>query len=60
MDDKTYRRLFMPGTCSCGKTFRSYQAEAVHRHNFPALCKVDKRRVSRVRLDSLQQRKEGK
>ena len=25
--------------CSCGKTFRSYAAEAVHRHNFPALCK---------------------
>ena len=26
--------------CQCGKRFRSYSAEAVHRHNFPALCKV--------------------
>lgn len=26
-------------SCSCGKTFRSYAAEAVHRHNFPLLCK---------------------
>ena len=23
----------------CGKTFRSYAAEARHRHNAPALCK---------------------
>ena len=29
-------------TCSCGKTFRSYAAEAFHRHNFPALCKPAK------------------
>ena len=25
--------------CQCGKRFRSYSAEAVHRHNFPALCR---------------------
>lgn len=25
--------------CSCGKTFRSYAAEARHRHNFPLLCR---------------------
>jgi hypothetical protein len=42
MDDKTYRRLFTPGSCVCGKTFRSMSAEAFHRHNFPALCKVKK------------------
>jgi hypothetical protein len=29
-------------SCSCGKTFRSYAAEAFHRHNFPALCRVKK------------------
>ena len=29
-------------TCSCGKTFRSYAAEAFHRHNFPAMCKPKK------------------
>jgi hypothetical protein len=28
--------------CTCGKTFRSYAAEAFHRHNFPALCRVQK------------------
>lgn len=27
-------------SCRCGKTFRSYAAEAVHRHNFPALCRA--------------------
>lgn len=26
-------------SCQCGKRFRSMSAEAVHRHNFPALCK---------------------
>lgn len=26
-------------SCQCGKTFRSTAAEAVHRHNFPALCR---------------------
>lgn len=26
-------------SCICGKTFRSYAAEARHRHNFPILCK---------------------
>jgi hypothetical protein len=26
-------------SCQCGKTFRSISAEAVHRHNFPALCR---------------------
>lgn len=25
-------------SCRCGKKFRSYAAEARHRHNFPALC----------------------
>lgn len=28
--------------CQCGKTFRSYGAEARHRHNFPLLCKPAK------------------
>lgn len=26
-------------SCQCGKVFRSYSAEAFHRHNFPALCR---------------------
>lgn len=26
-------------SCSCGMVFRSMSAEAVHRHNFPALCR---------------------
>lgn len=26
-------------SCQCGKSFRSYAAEAVHRHNFPTMCK---------------------
>jgi len=30
-------------SCSCGKKFRSITAEAVHRHNFPALCRRKKR-----------------
>ena len=25
--------------CSCGMSFRSYAAEAKHRHNYPALCR---------------------
>lgn len=29
-------------SCSCGKTFRSYSAEAYHRHNFPLFCKKKK------------------
>jgi len=29
-------------SCICGKTFRSYAADAVHRHNFPALCRAQK------------------
>lgn len=28
---------------ACGARFRSMQAEARHRHNFPALCKRNKR-----------------
>ncbi len=28
---------------ACGKTFRSYLAEARHRHNFPVLCVRNKR-----------------
>lgn len=28
--------------CRCGATFRSYAAEARHRHNFPALCRKPK------------------
>lgn len=28
---------------ACGQTFRSMIAEARHRHNFPALCKRNKR-----------------
>jgi hypothetical protein len=30
--------------CQCGKRFRSYAAEAFHRHNFPALCRSPKRK----------------
>jgi hypothetical protein len=31
-------------TCyACGMTFRSMIAEARHRHNFPALCKRNKK-----------------
>lgn len=28
--------------CSCGMKFRSYLAEAKHRHNFPILCRPKK------------------
>ncbi len=28
--------------CTCGRIFRSYAADAVHRHNFPALCRPQK------------------
>ena len=28
----------------CGKTFRTMNAEAKHRHNFPALCNTKSRR----------------
>jgi hypothetical protein len=45
MDDRTYRRLFSPGSCSCGKSFRSMVAEAYHRHNFPLLCKQKKTKL---------------
>lgn len=34
--------------CRCGRRFRSYGAEARHRHNFPLLCKptrVPKRKI---------------
>lgn len=44
MDDKTYRRMFSPGSCICGKSFRSMAAEALHRHNFPILCRSPKKR----------------
>lgn len=33
---------------SCGMTFRSTNAEAVHRHHFPTMCRSIKR-VNRVR-----------
>lgn len=26
-------------SCQCGMRFRSYKAEAFHRHNFPLLCR---------------------
>jgi len=29
-------------SCRCGKRFRSYAAEAIHRHNYPMLCKSKK------------------
>jgi len=29
-------------SCRCGATFRSYGAEARHRHNFPMLCRKAK------------------
>ncbi len=32
-------QLFNGWSCRCGKRFRSYSAEAFHRHNFPALCR---------------------
>lgn len=28
--------------CSCGKRFRSLNAEAFHRHNFPTFCRKPK------------------
>lgn len=31
--------------CSCGKRFRSYAAEAFHRHNFPTFCRKPKVRI---------------
>jgi len=46
MDDRTYRRIFL--SCPCGKTFRSMAAEAMHRHNFPALCRPEPQRVKTV------------
>lgn len=30
-------------SCRCGMRFRSYAAEARHRHNFPLLCRKAKR-----------------
>lgn len=50
MDDKTYRRLFVLGQCSCGFKPRSTQAEAYHRHNFPLLCRKPKGKKS-VKVD---------
>jgi hypothetical protein len=35
--------------CSCGKTFRSYTAEARHRHNFPLLC----RRKTKIKITAI-------
>ena len=37
MDDRTYKRMMF--SCTCGHVARSMSAEAVHRHNFPALCR---------------------
>jgi hypothetical protein len=37
------------GRCICGKRFRSYGAEAVHRHNFPALCKQSRKAKNAVK-----------
>jgi hypothetical protein len=41
--------------CSCGASFRSYAAEAFHRHNFPALCRVQKspRRAKAARANAI-------
>jgi hypothetical protein len=41
--------------CSCGASFRSCAAEAFHRHNFPALCRVKKgpRRAKAARANSI-------
>ena len=55
MDDQTYRRLFSPGGCSCGKTFRSMTEEARHRHNFPSLCRQAKPTISVSRAIQLRQ-----
>ena len=55
MDDRTYQRLFSPGGCSCGKTFRSMTEEAHHRHNFPALCRQAKPTISVSRAIQLRQ-----
>lgn len=35
-------------SCQCGKTFRSLAAEAVHRHNFPILCRTPKLKKARA------------
>jgi hypothetical protein len=37
--------------CRCGARFRSYEAEARHRHNFPALCKRPKPKKARTRRE---------
>jgi hypothetical protein len=37
------------GQCVCGKRFRSYSAEAVHRHNFPALCRQSRKAKRKVK-----------
>jgi hypothetical protein len=36
------KSLFDVLACQCGMRFRSMSAEAVHRHNFPALCRQPK------------------
>jgi hypothetical protein len=33
-------------TCSCGASFTDMYREAVHRHNFPALCKRKKTKAA--------------
>jgi hypothetical protein len=35
----------------CGMTFRSYGAEARHRHNAPLLCKTNKKKLPKENKD---------
>lgn len=39
-------------TCSCGARFTDYAKEAVHRHNFPALCRKPKSRKAATPPDT--------
>lgn len=34
-------------SCSCGFKTKSYCLDAVHRHNFPALCRPARRKVQK-------------
>lgn len=40
--------------CICGMTFRSYAADAFHRHNFPALCRSAKPKRTKAASSSAQ------
>lgn len=40
--------------CICGMKFRSYAADAFHRHNFPALCRSAKPKRTKAASNSAQ------